>query len=117
VPLPFLSRGKDNVRNFFETGLISTNNISLTQATDRGSFRVSASHIYQKGVVPNADLNNTSFNVAGNYQLTDRLQMDARIAYDKEYTENFPVVGYGPTNYLYNLVLWTGPDIDVRDLR
>ena len=117
VPLPFLSRGKNNVRNFFETGLISTNNISLTQATDRGSFRVSASHIYQKGVVPNANLNNTSFNVAGNYQLTDRLQMDARIAYNKEYTENFPVVGYGPTNYLYNLVLWTGPDIDVRDLR
>ncbi|SEK18113.1 SusC/RagA family TonB-linked outer membrane protein [Parapedobacter koreensis] len=117
VPLPFLSRGKDNIRNFFETGLISTNNVSLTQASERGSFRASASHIYQKGVVPNTDLNNTSFNVAGNYQLTERLLMDARISYNKEYTENFPVVGYGPTNYLYNLVLWTGPDIDVRDLR
>lgn len=117
VPLPFLSRGKDNIKNFFETGLISTNNISLTHATEKGSFRASASHIYQKGLVPNTGLNNTSFNVAGNYQLSERLLLDTRISYNKEYTDNFPVVGYGPTNYLYNLVLWTGPDIDVRDLR
>jgi hypothetical protein len=43
--------------------------------------------------------------------------MNARISYNKEYTHNFPETGYGPTNYLYNLILWTGPDIDVRDLR
>jgi TonB-linked SusC/RagA family outer membrane protein len=116
-PLPWTSRGKNNVRNFFRTGMISTNNISITKGNDKGSFRASAGHIYQRGVVPNTDLNNSSFSIAGNYNLTDRLNVDTRITYNREYTNNFPETGYGPANYLYNLVLWTGADVDIRDLR
>ncbi|SHM00803.1 SusC/RagA family TonB-linked outer membrane protein [Chitinophaga sp. CF418] len=117
VPLPFLSRGKDNVKNFFRTGIITSNNLSFTKAGDNGSFRVSASHIYQQGIVPNTDLKNTSFNLAGTYNLSKNFSVNGRMSYNKEYTHNFPETGYGPTNYLYNLILWTGPDIDVRDLR
>lgn len=117
VPLPFLSRGKDNVKNFFRTGIITSNNISFTKTGDNGSFRASASHIYQQGIVPNTDLKNTSFNLAGTYNLSKDFSVNGRISYNKEYTNNFPETGYGPTNYLYNLILWTGPDIDVRDLR
>jgi TonB-linked SusC/RagA family outer membrane protein len=117
IPLPFTSRGKDNVRDFFRTGLISSNNISISQSYDKGSFRASASHIYQKGIVPNTDLQNSSFNVSGNYKLSQALTMDARLSYNRQYTNNFPETGYGPTNYLYNLILWTGADVDVKDLR
>lgn len=117
VPLPFISRGKNNVRNFFRTGMISTNSLSITQSSDKGNFRASASHIYQLGVVPNTQLNNSSFSIAGNYNLTDRLNVDARITYNRQYSDNYPTIGYGPTNYLYNLVLWTGSDVDIRDLR
>jgi TonB-dependent SusC/RagA subfamily outer membrane receptor len=73
VPLPFISRGKNNVPDFFRTGVISSNNISITQSSEKGSFRASASHIYQLGIVPNTDLNNSSFNVSGNYKLSDKL--------------------------------------------
>ncbi|MCW3466707.1 SusC/RagA family TonB-linked outer membrane protein [Chitinophaga nivalis] len=116
-PLPWLSRGKKNVRNFFRTGVISTNSLSVVQASDKGSFRASANHIYQQGIVPNTQLNNSSFSIAGNYNLTDRLNVDARFTYNRQYTDNYPTVGYGPGNYLYNLVLWTGSDVDIRDLR
>ncbi|HEY0176987.1 MAG TPA: carboxypeptidase-like regulatory domain-containing protein, partial [Pedobacter sp.] len=37
VPLPFISRGKDNVQDFFRTGVISSNNISITKSSDKGS--------------------------------------------------------------------------------
>ena len=117
VPLPFISRGENNVSDFFRTGSISSNNVSVTQTSDRGTFRASASHVYQRGVVPNTDLKNTSFNLSGNYKLTDELTMDARISYNRQYTNNFPETGYGPTNYLYNLILWTGADVSVKDLR
>jgi TonB-linked SusC/RagA family outer membrane protein len=117
VPLPFISRGKNNVPDFFRTGVISSNNISITQSSEKGSFRASASHIYQLGIVPNTDLNNSSFNVSGNYKLSDALTVDARLSYNKQYTDNFPETGYGPTNYLYNLILWTGADVSVRDQR
>lgn len=117
IPLPFISRGKNNVKDFFNTGVVSSNNVSIMQSTDKGSFRASASHIYQKGIVPNTDLKNSSFTIAGNYKLSDALTMDARLTYNKQYTDNFPETGYGPTNYLYNLVLWTGADVSVKDLR
>ena len=117
IPLPFLSRGKDNVRNFFRTGLISTNNVSVEGGNDDGNFRVSLSHLYQKGLVSNTDLNATTFTLAGGYKFAEKLRADASFSYNKQYTDNFPQREYGPDNYLYNLVLWTGPDVDVRDLR
>ena len=117
TPTPFLSRGGDNVKNFFRTGLMTTNNVSVSGGNEKGNFRASLSHMYQKGMVPNTDLNSTTFTVAGGYQLADELRADASLSYNKQYSDNFPERQYGPQNYLYNLVLWTGPDIDVRDLR
>lgn len=117
VPLPFLSRGKNNVEDFFRTGLISTNNVSVSGTGEDGNFRISTSHTYQKGIVPNTELNNTSFQLSGGYNLSKRLKSDASLTYNRQYTDNFPETGYGPNNYLYNLILWTGPDISVNDLR
>lgn len=113
---PWVSRGKDNVKNFFRTGLLSTNSVSASIGTEKGSFRVAANHVFQKGVVPNTELNNSSFSIGGNYRLSPRLSMDGKLTFNKEYSDNYPTVGYGPPNYLYNLILWIGPDIDIRDL-
>lgn len=117
IPTPWISRGKNNIQNFFRTGMITSNNLNLSWGNENGSFRASVGNVYQKGIVPNTDLNNTSFSLAGNYNLAKSLNIDTRITYNREYTDNFPSVGYGPTNYLYNLVLWIGPDIDIRDMR
>lgn len=117
VPLPWLSRGRNNIKNFFRTGILSTNSVSASIGSDKGSFRVSASHVYQRGVVPNTGVNNSSFNIGGTYVLTPRLTMDAKVNFNKEYSNNYPTIGYGPPNLLYNLLLWIGPDIDIRDLK
>lgn len=117
IPIPFLARGRNNVRDFFETGIVSTNNISVSGSGENGNFRVSTSHVYQKGIVPNTGLNNTSFQVSGGYNLSKQLKADASLTYNRQYSDNFPERGYGPNNYLYNLILWTGPDVDIKDLR
>jgi TonB-linked SusC/RagA family outer membrane protein len=117
IPLPFLSRGKNNVKDFFRTGLISTNNISVSGSGEKGTFRVSTSHTYQRGLVPNTDLSNSSFQISGSHELSKKLKADASLTYNRQYTDNYPDIGYGPNNYLYNLILWTGPDVDVNDLK
>jgi TonB-linked SusC/RagA family outer membrane protein len=117
VPIPWISRGKDNIKNFFRTGILSTNSVSASVGSEKGSFRMSASHIAQKGVVPNTGVNNTSFSFGGNYALTPKLSMDAKLTYNREYSDNYPTIGYGPPNILYNLLLWIGPDVDIRDLK
>jgi TonB-linked SusC/RagA family outer membrane protein len=117
VPLPWISRGRNNIKNFFRTGILSTNSVSASVGGENGSFRVSASHISQKGVVPNTSVNNSSFSIGGNYMLTSKLSVDAKLTYNREYSDNYPTIGYGPPNILYNLLLWIGPDIDIRDLK
>lgn len=117
IPIPFISRGKNNIQNFFQNGLLTSNNISASWAGDYGNFRMSVSQKYQKGIVPNTDLNTTSFMVGGNADITSKLTVDGALTYNKEYTHNFPTVGYGPQNIYYDLILWTGADVSVKDLR
>ncbi|MDO6490026.1 MULTISPECIES: SusC/RagA family TonB-linked outer membrane protein [unclassified Cellulophaga] len=117
IPIPFTSRGKDNIKDFFQTGSIQTNNVSVNWGNDKASYRMSVSNVYQKGIVPNTDLGNTSFAIGGTLNPSDNFKVSSNLTYNKQYTDNFPEVGYGPTNYLYNLVLWTGVDVDVKDLR
>lgn len=117
IPLPWISRGKNNVRNFFRIGLISNNSLSVTAGNQNGSIRASVDEAYQRGIVPNTSLYNTSFSLAGNYSLTKSLTINTSLFYNREDSPNYPSVGYGPTNYLYDLVLWTGTDVNILDLR
>lgn len=117
IPLPYTSRGKDNIKNFFRTGLIQSNNISVDWGSEKASYRMSIANVYQKGIVPNTDLKNTSFTVGGSLKPSEKFNINTTLTYNKQYTNNFPEVGYGPTNYLYNLILWTGVDVDVNDLK
>lgn len=116
-PIPWISRGANNITNFFQMGILSTNSVSVSAGSDRGSFRMSASNIYQRGLVPNTGVENPSFTVGGNYALSSKLTVDTKLSFNRQFSNNYPTVGYGPPNILYNLILWIGPDIDIRDLK
>jgi TonB-linked SusC/RagA family outer membrane protein len=117
IPTPWVSRGKNNLANFLETGFITSHNLSVSGKNEQGDIRLSVSQFYQNGQEPNTSVNATTFTLAGGYNLGARLKANASLTYNKQYTPNYPRRGYGPQNYIYNLLLWTGPDVDVRDLR
>jgi len=116
-PLPWISRGANNIANFFQTGVMADNSVAITTSGDKGYFRISAANNYQKGVEPNTSLNNSSFSIAGNYNLTPKLTLDGRLNYNRQFTDNIPPTGYGQGTLLYNVALWMGADVDVRDLK
>jgi TonB-linked SusC/RagA family outer membrane protein len=117
IPTPWVSRGKNNLTNFMEQGFVTTNNLSVSSSNEKGDYRISITHMYQKGMVPNTKLNSVTLSVAGGYKLGAKLRADASWSYNKQFTPNYPRSGYGPQNYVYNLLLWMGTDVDVRDLR
>ncbi|WP_343538999.1 SusC/RagA family TonB-linked outer membrane protein [Sphingobacterium thalpophilum] len=117
TPLPWISRGKNNLNNFLDNGLITTHNVSVAGTTDKSDYRISLSHLYQKGQVPNTNLNSTTLSLAGKLRLNSKLDAEATLSYNKQYSPNYPNSGYSPDNYLYNIVLWMGPDVDIRDMR
>lgn len=117
IPIPWINRGENNIKNFFRTGLQQSNNVSVDWGNDDATFRMSFSNDYQKGTVPNTDLKRTSFSIAGEIDSFDDLNITTNFTYNKTYTSNFPQMDYGEHNYMYNLALWTGADIDARDLK
>lgn len=116
-PMPWVSKGANNLKNFLQNEMATTHNISIAGKTDRSDYRISVSHTYQKGQVPNTKLNSTNLNLAGSLKVTDKFRIESSISYNKQYSPNYPETGYGPTNFFYNILLWMGPDVDIRDLR
>ena len=112
-PTPWLARGKNNLESFLRTGFQTTNNIALSAAGDNYSMRFSLSHSYQQSIIPNNQLNITNFNIYGSYNITKKLKLDANFNFNRQYTDQFPDVDYGPNSLIYNIAVWTGADWDI----
>lgn len=116
-PLPGITRGKNNLKNFLNNELLTTHNLSVAGKNENADYRISVTHLYQKGQVPNTKLNSTTASLSGGLRVNDKLRLESSLSYNKQYTPNYPQTGYGANNFFYNLLLWMGPDVDVRDLR
>ncbi|NII23901.1 SusC/RagA family TonB-linked outer membrane protein [Pseudoflavitalea sp. X16] len=114
---PWVARGKDNLKRFMQTGLLSTNNISISSRGDKYDLRFSLSHSYQKANVPNMKINITNFNISAGYDFSDKVRMEGYLNYNRQYTPNFPDVNYGPNSMIYNITIWAGADWDVDQMR
>lgn len=113
---PLVSKGKNNLKNFQEFSFVTNNNLSITQKGKYGSFRTSLTHVYNKGQWPNEKLNKLTYTVSGemNYK---KFKSEAGITYNKRFYPNMGGKGYGGSGYLYNLLVWSGADFDIRDYK
>lgn len=114
---PMLSLGKDNLKNFMETGVVTNNNISVSQSGQYGSFRASLNHIYNKGQFPNAKLNMFNFTLGGELKASDKFNLESHMGVSRRRSPQVWGTGYGNQGYLYQLVMWTGPEYDIRQYR
>ncbi len=73
--MPLITRGKDNLKNFMQTGFVTNNNISVTQTGDNGYFRAGINHIYNKGQFPNQTLKITNFTMSGEMRAGNKFSL------------------------------------------
>ncbi|MDF7817212.1 SusC/RagA family TonB-linked outer membrane protein [Runella sp. MFBS21] len=117
IPTPWLPRGKDNLTRFIQTGILSNNNVSVAASNDKADIRVSLSHQYQRGVIPNTQLNITNLNTSLGYNFSNKLRFESTVNYSRQYTPNIPDVDYGPNSLIYNSIIWGGADWNVDDMK
>lgn len=79
IAIPWIPRGKDNLKNMLRTGVVTNNNISVETKFDKGDFRISLSEMHQKGVFENTKLNSYTVNMSGGIQFSKKLRFDANI--------------------------------------
>lgn len=114
---PYVARGVDNLQRFIQAGVLTTNNLSFSSATDRSNIRMSLSQTHQKGIIPNTKLNTYNFNINTGYQLSNKLRIDGALNYNRQASPNIPDVQYGPNSVIYSMTIWTGADWNIDDMR
>jgi TonB-linked SusC/RagA family outer membrane protein len=110
------SVGKNNYYNFLEQAFVTNNNVSISQKGSLGSFRSSLNHIYNKGQYPNNKEQKFSFMTSGEMNV-NRFHLEGGITYDHRMFTSRIGTGYGRGSYMYNLLIWTGAEYDIRDFR
>jgi TonB-linked SusC/RagA family outer membrane protein len=110
---PWVARGANNLNRFLQTGYQTNNNISLTANGDNYTTRFSVSDQHQQSYIPNNYLNIVNFNMYASFNPAPRFKIEGNLDFNRQYTDNFPDVDYGPNSLLYNIAIWTGADWDV----
>ena len=102
--IPYVAQSRNNVRNFFDTGVTISNNVALTSSNDRSSMRLSLGSISTSGIVPNHEIGRKSVSFNGTTQVNKLLSFDGRVNYIRTEGEQRPRTGYSASNPMYNLI-------------
>jgi TonB-linked SusC/RagA family outer membrane protein len=114
--MPYLPVGKDNFKNFLEQGYILNNNISVVQQGEYGSLRSSATWVRNKGQYPNSMFDKITYTLGGDMKL-NKFTLSSSISYNKQTSPNIGFSGYTGYDPMYNLLVWSSPDYDIRQYK
>lgn len=113
--VPLVSKGKDNLKNFQELGLITNNNVNIASKGEHSTFRTSISHIFNKGQFPNQKLDKVIYSVGGEMSFNN-LSVESNFNYVKHVSPNIHGSQYSG-GYLYNLIGWLGAEWDILEYK
>ncbi|WP_184548802.1 carboxypeptidase-like regulatory domain-containing protein [Mucilaginibacter sp. FT3.2] len=111
---PWVARGKDNLKNFLQTGVQTNNNIAIGSVGDNYVTRFSVSQQHQTSYIPSQYLDIANANFYASFTPTPKLTFEGNIDFNRQSTDNFPDVQYGPNSIIYNIAIWTGADWNVN---
>jgi TonB-linked SusC/RagA family outer membrane protein len=117
TPTELVSKGKDNFKNFLVPSLITNSTVSVSQQGENGSVRSSFSYLYNKGQYPNTYANRFRYTVGGEMKLGGKISVEGTMGFTKTLSPNTAGYGYYNQGYIYNILIWTGTEYDLRDYR
>ena len=98
-------------KDFFNTGVNFTNNVSLSGGTDKMNYFVSASTSKDQGIVPNTDYTRKTFKYNGGYKLSENLKLGTSVTY----SNSGGARANGGDRSIMSVLSYWSPSIDVND--
>lgn len=88
----------NNINDFYRTGYSFINNVSFSGANEEGSstYRVSFTSRKKKGIIERNDSDKYTFNFRGTQKITDYLNADVSLSYNRSEGQGRPLIGNGP---------------------
>ncbi|WP_445386326.1 SusC/RagA family TonB-linked outer membrane protein [Robiginitalea sp. IMCC44478] len=115
TPTPFVSH-PDNLKDFYETGTTFINNLSVSNAFDRGNYRLSFTDLRSESIIPGVNLDRQTLHAKLGFKPDKRLNINASVMYVNSQSDNRPANGYGSENVNYSLVAWGPRSLNIRSL-
>ena len=91
----------DHFKNFLQTGLTTQNSISVGGASENGSYRLSVSNLYNRGILPNTDLKRYDVALRASHEFNNKLSSEFFVDYINSNSDNRPNIGYGSESVMY----------------
>lgn len=107
----------DNLKNFYETGLTTMNNLAIANGGDMGSFRLSYTDVRSDSYIPGVNLDRKTTTANMNFTPNKRLKVTTSASYVNSSSDNRPANGYGSENINYGLVAWGPRSLDIEPMK
>jgi TonB-linked SusC/RagA family outer membrane protein len=107
---------KDNLKNFYQTGMTTINNASISNSFEKGSYRLSFTDLRSQSVIPGTDFLRKNIAARMTFDPTDKLKISTSINYVNSESDNRPAGGYGSENVNYALVAWGPRSLDISQM-
>jgi TonB-linked SusC/RagA family outer membrane protein len=106
----------NNVSDFFNTGKVWENSISVSGGNEKSVLTLVASRLKQEGYIPNSTYNKTNISLGGNTQLENGLSIGGNLAYINS-NQHGPLAGYGSGTQVsasaFSRILFPGRNWDI----
>ena len=107
----------DNLKDFYQTGVTTINNISITDNFEGGSYRLSLTDLDSESIIPGVNLDRKTAALKMNFNPTEKTRITTSLNYVNSSSDNRPANGYGSENANYSLVAWGPRSLDINNLK
>jgi TonB-dependent SusC/RagA subfamily outer membrane receptor len=114
IPTELVSH-PNNVANFVQTGITTTNGVSISNNTETMNYRIGLTNMSSRGIVPNSDLFRNNLNASTSVNVLDNFTVSSNINVSRSWSNNRPASNRGtnPLQWAYAVPQNT----DIRDLK
>ncbi|WMN07201.1 SusC/RagA family TonB-linked outer membrane protein [Marivirga arenosa] len=107
----------DNLKDFYQTGYTSIQNIAISNSIENGNYRLSFTDLRDQSIIPGVNLDRKTLRANVGFNPTDKLKVNSHFQYSNSSSDNRPSNGYGSENVNYSIVAWGPRSLDVNALR
>lgn len=107
----------DNLKDFYQTGVTTINNIALSNAFNKGNYRISFTDLRSESIIPGVNLDRQTVSSNLTFKPTNKTTVTSSLSYTNSSSNNRPSNGYGSENANYSLVAWGPRSLNINSLR
>jgi TonB-linked SusC/RagA family outer membrane protein len=116
TPTPFTSN-PNNLKDFYQTGITTINNIAISNGFDSGNYRLSFTDLRNESIIPGVNLDRQTVGIKLNFNPSEKTDINTSLSYINSSSDNRPSNGYGSENVNYSLVAWGPRSLNINNLK